>query len=112
MIPRPLARKLVARFSAKLGYPKTTEGLKALVDAFENAPGDGTQAADVADDLQVDTRYCPDVSEVWRAARALKDPKQIGCPDCDGTGFVYRQPEGRELLPRVGRCHCRRKAAV
>lgn len=112
MIPRPLARKLVARFSGKLGYPQTTEGLTALIDAFEKAPGNATQAADVADDLQVETKYCPDVSEVWRAARALKGEKKIGCPDCDGTGFVYRRPRGSELLPRVGRCHCRRKATA
>ena len=49
-------------------------------DAFEKAPETAVQAASVADDLQVDTQYCPDVSEVWRAARALKGEKQIGCP--------------------------------
>ncbi len=119
MIDRPLARSLVARFSGKLGYPKTTEGLAALIDAFEKAPDNATQAASVADDLQVETRYCPDVSEVWRAARALWGEKQIGCDDCDGTGWI-QGTSCRRTWPlgdvvdydTVKRCHCRRKAVA
>lgn len=118
MITRPLARSLVARFSGKLGYPKTNEGLTALIDAFEKAPDNATQAANVADDLQVETRYCPDVSEVWRAARALKGEKQIGCEKCDGTGWmpVMRTGYGvggvRCEYAAVERCHCRRRSAA
>ena len=107
MIPRPRARQLVARFSGKLGYPKTREGLTALIDAFENAPDSARQAADVADDLQVETKYCPDVSEVWRAARALKTEKQIGCDECD-DGWVQVLEEAKPgYPPPVERCHCR-----
>ncbi len=114
MIPRPLARQLVARFSGKLGYPQTNEGRAALIDAFEKAPGNATQAADVADDLQVDTKYCPDVSEVWRAARALKEPKQIGCDDCDGTGWRYVEssPHNGHAYTAVEPCHCRRQVTT
>jgi hypothetical protein len=112
MIPRPLARSLVARLSGKLGYPQTNEGRKALIDAFQNAADSPTQAADVADDLQVETKYCPDVSEVWRAARALKSEKKIGCEDCDGTGWKQVDWDPINLTSKgVQRCHCRKAAA-
>ncbi len=91
-IERSSARSLVARFSGKQGYPWTKEGRKALIDAFQNAPENAKQAADVADDLQVDTKYCPDVSEVWRAARALKSEKRIGCEKCNHTGWKMVRP--------------------
>lgn len=71
MIPRPYAKQLVARFSGKQGYPKTTEGLRALIDAFERAPYDKVHADSIAEDLEIETHFSPEPSEVYRVARAL-----------------------------------------
>jgi hypothetical protein len=102
-IPRPFARKLVMRFSGKQGFPKEDEAIKALIDAFQRYSVSEAHAGTIAEDLQVESPYCPDVSNIRRVALATRPETRRrwdGCPHCGGTGFVERTFQ-RKGLPGV-----------
>lgn len=121
MIPRALARKLVMRFSGKPGFPKEDAAITALIDGFERYSANEGHARAIADDLEIETQFCPDISNIYRVAMATRPERKVApCPYCAGTGFVTREMPRRaipgvETPPTascVETCSCRTAQAV
>lgn len=121
MIKRDLARKLVMRFSGKQGFPKEDDAIAALIDGFQKYALSDQHARTIAEDLEIETQFCPDISNIRRVALATRPERKLpDCPHCGGTGFVTREKPRRAIpgqetpptAPYAEVCSCRTAQAV
>jgi hypothetical protein len=58
----------------------------------------------IAEELEIETHFCPEPSEVWRMARITGTRRPVGCKECSYTGFTQVTIRGVEA---VRFCPCR-----
>jgi hypothetical protein len=109
---REICRAIVARYSGKRGYPQFDEGLTELINAFQRFCVDDRHASAVAEELQIDTDYCPQPSEIRRVALATRpERKPNACKVCGGTGF-HEKTIARRRIAAIGNEQARTATCV
>lgn len=107
MISREAAKRVMAGFSAYPGYPKTVEGKRALLDAFQASGRDDDHMRLVGQWLHETGSFCPTPADVWKGAKGVLEsreplgPKDTSCQRCV-NGWI-EAPGG------VKRCGCKTK---
>lgn len=107
MIDRKRAKDCVQRWAGQRGFPRERLAAVALVDTLQSVAVSAAHAAAIAEDLMVETVFCPTPHEIRQCAVAIKDQYSrpvATCNDCRGTGWREVKVRGYDA---VERCGCR-----
>jgi hypothetical protein len=114
MISEDFAKRQIMRLSRLRNFPLGREEapLRADIVAVLRGVDEEQTAKHIVEEWLIESTNAPTISELNAIVRQARTPRKIGCPKCEGTGFLlWQDAEGRNHAAHCT-CHPAAREAV